>query len=412
MSAIKEDAAQQLAFEAGRVFSPSAPIDERALFAGRTEQVRCVIDAINQKGQHAIIFGERGVGKTSLANVLASFFTPASPSAVLCPRVNCDTADTFESVWRKIFTEVQLAQQAVVGGFAVPSQQPREDAFDETLTPEVVRRQLTVWSKGRLSILILDEFDRLDDSAKSMFADTIKTLSDHAVAATVILVGVADSVDELIQEHQSIERALVQIKMPRMSKQEIFDVIQNGLKRLEMTIDADALERIYVLSQGLPHYAHLLGLHSCRVALDKHDSNITDLVLEAAISKAIDGAQQSVRSAWHAATISARKDNLFADVLLSCALAKVDDLSSFAAQDVRFPMQLITGKPYDIPTFAQHLNEFSDQKRGNILLKLGATRRFRYRFSNPLMQPFVILKGFADEKLNPKIFKQLEKHQS
>jgi hypothetical protein len=45
---------------------------------------------------------------------------------------------------------------------------------------------------------------------------TIKTLSDNAssIKTTLILVGVADSVDELIGEHQSIERAIKQVPMP------------------------------------------------------------------------------------------------------------------------------------------------------------------------------------------------------
>ena len=40
---------------------------------------------------------------------------------------------------------------------------------------------------------------------------------DAKVPATVVLIGVADSVGELIREHGSVERALVQIQMPRMS---------------------------------------------------------------------------------------------------------------------------------------------------------------------------------------------------
>jgi ABC-type lipoprotein export system ATPase subunit len=43
------------------------------LLAGRDKQIALVIDAVNQKGQHVIICGERGVGKTSLFNVLKSF---------------------------------------------------------------------------------------------------------------------------------------------------------------------------------------------------------------------------------------------------------------------------------------------------------------------------------------------------
>jgi hypothetical protein len=55
------------------------------------------------------------------------------------------------------------------------------------------------------------------------------------------------------------------------------------------------------------------------------------------------------------------------------------------------PMKKITGKRYEIPTFAQHLTEFCDDKRGRILQKSGTKRLFRYRFTNPLLQPFVII---------------------
>src|SRR5439155_26663996 len=101
---IPEAERQGLSLEAGTAFSPSAPIDERALFAGREKQITLVIDAINQKGQHVIVYGERGVGKTSLANVLKSFL--AQPSSIACPRVNCDGSDSFETVWRKVFDEI------------------------------------------------------------------------------------------------------------------------------------------------------------------------------------------------------------------------------------------------------------------------------------------------------------------
>jgi Cdc6-like AAA superfamily ATPase len=217
--------ADEISIEVGRVFSPSAPIDDKALFAGRRAQVRQVVDAINQKGQHAIIFGDRGVGKTSLANVLGSFV----PQGVISQRINCDIGDSFNTVWRKVFTELQAQDATQVGGFSGISQQPRADVSEDVISPDVVRRQLTIWSKKALLILVIDEFDRIDDNYRPIFADTIKSLSDHAVAATVILVGVADSVEHLISEHESIQRALVQVKMPRMSRDEIKEILQTGV---------------------------------------------------------------------------------------------------------------------------------------------------------------------------------------
>ena len=401
---VSAERAEELSFEASRVFSPSAPIDDRALFAGRLEQVRQVIDAINQKGQHAIIFGDRGVGKTSLSNVLASFLPQGTN--VLSQRINCDEGDSFNSVWNKVFSEVQHQEVTRVGGFSGTSQRPRADADADVISPDVVRRQLTQWSSNTTLILIIDEFDRVGENYRSIFADTIKTLSDHAVSATVVLVGVADSVEHLISGHESVQRALVQIKMPRMSKEEIEEIVKNGLSRLRMQIASEALNHIVVLAQGLPHYAHLLALHASRAALDRRSLNVDTRALDAAIRKAIEEAQQSIRTAWHKAVQSPRKDNLFADVLLACALATTDDLGTFAAQDVRTPMREITNKTYDIPSFAQHLNEFSSDKRGNILKKMGSTRRFRFRFVNPLMPPFVIMRGFAEGKIKTSLLER------
>jgi Cdc6-like AAA superfamily ATPase len=403
--------AMELSLQAGTVFSPTAPIDERSLFAGRNEQVRKLIDAINQKGQHAILFGERGVGKTSLANVLASFLS-GGPT-VLSPRVNCDTMDTYSSIWRKVFAEIDMVHAVKAIGFAPGTQEKVVELLggNEGVSPDDVRRALTFLSRNSLPILILDEFDRLRQDVKRGFADTIKTLSDHAVRATVLLVGVADSVDQLIEEHQSVERALVQVRMPRMSIDEIKQIINTGVARLEMMIDVAALERISLFSQGLPHYAHLLGLHTVRTALDdESSSHVKIATVDAATKKALQDAQQSVRSACHKATLSTRKDTLFSDVLLSCALAPQDSLGWFAAQDVRQPLREITGKQYDIPSFAQHLNEFSEPKRGPILEKTGARKRYRFRFINPLVQPFVIMQGFANGKLREDILVNLQKH--
>jgi hypothetical protein len=267
------------------------------------------------------------------------------------------------------------------------------------ITPDAVHRVLQRMSAFSTPILIIDEFDRLGSEPRRAFADLIKSLSDDAVDATVLLVGVADSVGELIAEHQSVARALVQIPMPRMAPEEIRPIVEQGAARLGMRISDSAVRRILLLAQGLPHYAHLVALHSARAALDARSLDIALENVNQAIGKAIDGAQHSIRTAYHSAIRSARKDNLFADVLLSCALAPADELGFFAAQDVRAPMRRITGKNYDIPAFAQHLTEFADSKRGRILQRTGTERRYRYRFSDPLMQPYVIMQGISHQKI-------------
>ena len=407
--ALKKKERERLAVRVGKAFSPAAPIDQRRLFAGRTEQLRQVIDAINQKGQHAIIFGERGVGKTSLANVLSDFLH--AEDVVLAPKVNCDGTDDYASVWRKVMGEARLVTQIRKMGFLeayAKETHSLAELLPQEVRPDDVRRVLQAIGSELILIVIIDEFDRLrDERAGGLFADTIKTLSDYSVPATIVLVGVADTVDELIREHLSIERALVQVRMPRMSPQELNEIVNTGLSSVGMSIAPDALVYISTLSQGLPHYTHLLGLHSAREAIDSGRTSVTRPHVEGAIADAIDKAQETIRATYHKATMSPRRENLYRQVLLASALARADDFGYFAAADVREPMTRIMGRPFEIPAFSRHLNDLCEQLRGPVLHKIGSAHRFRFRFLNPLMQPFVIMNGLSSGMIDAALLQQL-----
>lgn len=57
-------------------------------------------------GQHAVIYGERGVGKTSLARVAMRVAT--NQSGILAVRVNCDGSDTYDTLWQKVLDELLI----------------------------------------------------------------------------------------------------------------------------------------------------------------------------------------------------------------------------------------------------------------------------------------------------------------
>jgi hypothetical protein len=105
-----------LSFEAGRVFTPGSPVDERGLFSGRSDQIDRIIDAISQKGYHAVLYGDRGVGKTSLSNVLVDFLEDLGVSIIM-PRANCDASDDYSSLWSKVLRDVVISQSKPGYGF-------------------------------------------------------------------------------------------------------------------------------------------------------------------------------------------------------------------------------------------------------------------------------------------------------
>src|SRR5580692_6075413 len=84
-------------------FTPSAPVNRLDLFSGRKAQLDRVLNVIFQRGQHAVIYGERGVGKTSLANIISDWLKSLEQHNYQVVRYNCAATSTFDSIWQGVF---------------------------------------------------------------------------------------------------------------------------------------------------------------------------------------------------------------------------------------------------------------------------------------------------------------------
>jgi Cdc6-like AAA superfamily ATPase len=380
------------------VFTPSAPIDHVELFAGRWEQLTAIKDAVLTKGQHAIVFGERGVGKTSLVRVVGPVMVAHKVAAPIVVRENCSTQDTYASLWRRALREVVLTFPTTVAGFnSVPRQTQTSLAESVSAEPSVDEVVSVLRKIGDSIVFVFDEFDQLSgQGATKLFADTIKALSDHAVSSTVILVGVAEDVATLLDAHASVERALVQVRVPRMRENELIEILVKAPQKLGMTFTDQAKAQVVRLSQGLPHYVHLIGLHAVRSSIQRRTLEVASSDVEHGVKGAISKVPQSTLDAYRAAVDSPHKDALFRHVLLACALTKTDDRGYFAPADIRTALQAI-GKELGINAYASHLNKFASSSRGNVLSRSGESRRYRYRFKNPLMPTYVAMRAIADK---------------
>ena len=363
-----------------KVFTPSTPIGRRAAFAGRFDQIMQITGAVSQPGRHIVLYGERGVGKTSLANILSELLIPTESSfREYAVRVNCSVDDSFRSVWTRILGELQVPVPEN-WSYGVPS-------------PDEIRQLLAKVDPPM--VIVIDEYDRLDDdSALSLMADTIKALSDHTVGTKLVLVGVSDSIEQLIGEHESVRRALEEVAMPRMERKEIAELIVDGFKDVGISIEEAALSRIARLAEGLPTYAHSLSLRAGTLAVQDDDERVRLAHVERAAKQLVDS-PHSTRSAYITATQSPRPENLFAQVLAACALATKDELGYFTPASVKEPLSKIMGREYDIPAFSRHLSEFIGESRGAILQRKGEPRKYRFRFRDPLMQPFAIMAALS-----------------
>jgi Cdc6-like AAA superfamily ATPase len=142
---------------------------------------------------------------------------------VIAVKVNSDPKDTFTSIWKKVFKRLNYETTRDGGP---PVLRTIADDYTDNLSPDDVQLELSNFAANQVPLIVLDEFDRIEnETVTSLMADTIKALSDYCVNATVVIVGVAEDVAGLIKGHESIARSLIQVRMPRMSQDELAEII-------------------------------------------------------------------------------------------------------------------------------------------------------------------------------------------
>jgi Cdc6-like AAA superfamily ATPase len=256
--------------------------------------------------------------------------------------------------------------------------------------------EMQIFKESEIPIIVIDEFNEIDDHDTSvLIANLIKVLSDTGTNVTIVIVGVADSIADLFEKHQSIQRCTEQIVMPRMSPDERRDILDSRLGQLGMSMPDDTKREIINLSKGLPSYVHALGKHAVFSALSRGSLEVTKADAENAIGEVLKSAQQTLKDAYELATRSNTTRALFRHLLSACALAKVDEAGYFMPASIREPYANILKKPVEIAHFQETLQDFAE-KKGQILQRTGHARNYRFRFRDPAMQPYVIMRGIRD----------------
>jgi Cdc6-like AAA superfamily ATPase len=382
-----------LEFEISTLFD-GAPIDEEDLFAGRASEVRKMLETVFTRSKHVVLFGERGVGKTSLSNVFWKRFNKTLKSFIVA-RVQAGPHDSFSSLWIRALEELHAIGTAFGKGELVPL------SYDyDAITPSQVRRELQKCGANALPIIIVDEYNEVRDvDAKRLTANLIKEFYDFSVTATVVLVGVGDNISELIEDHASIDRAIVEVPLSRMSNGELREIIQKRASRTVMTFSGDATWTIVALSRGLPYFTQTLSKHAALHAIKERRIEVINTDVEASMERFIEDTEKKFKESYRAATRS-NQDNFFQESLLACALAKTDDDGFFTANDVVEPYSAIMKERKRIAHFEKHLRRFSSDEGGNVLIKRGGDRQQTFRFADPMMQPYVIIRGIQSKMID------------
>jgi hypothetical protein len=267
-------------------FTPSQPISDRRRFAGRTDVLGSIISAIEEQRLHVVVYGERGLGKTSLMHVLTQ---AARDARYLVVYVSCGADSSFDEVFRTIAAHIPMLFHSAVGPTS-PDVEKGKTLADSLPTAAIsprVASDILAKVVGTRVVVVLDEFDRAHSQEfRRNVAELIKNLSDRLVRVQLVIAGVGANLTELLEHVPSIQRNIFALQVPWMSPAEVRLLIKNGGELSDLLFDAAAEDAIVSAAHGSPYLATLLSHHAGLKALDEQRIRVSSANVLAAISAA------------------------------------------------------------------------------------------------------------------------------
>ncbi len=166
------------------------------------------------------------------------------------------------------------------------------------------------------------------------------------------------------------------------------------MKTADMNIAGGLPRKIANLSQGLPHYTHLLAKFSALEAINHSRTEIYKSDYDAAIRAAVEEKSRTLGQDYQKATHSPRRTSSQRSCSHAPLLQDRADLSAQKMSALRLVESCAISMKYK--RLFVILTSFSQEPRGPVLKKEGQTRRFQYKFVEPMMQPYVLMKGLAE----------------
>lgn len=392
----------QFAATLHKQLSPTTPIQSQEHLRGREAQMREIEQALYAPGRSIFIHGERGVGKTSLAQTVAHQHQSSDYEPII---LACQPQSTFAGIMSELISrfEVKKGQSTISGsakfgvkGFGVElsgkrEPQPRPE-IDLDLNTAVQGLQQAAERRGGTTVAVIDEFDRISsEPERAHFADLIKQIGDQQIGVRFIFCGVADSLDKLLGAHESCYRYLAGVAVPRLPWEARWEIIDAAAAAFGITVSDHPRFRIAAISDGFPHYIHLVSemLFWEMFNDEQVRTTPTKANYQAAVAAAVQGIEQHLKRTYDKATI--RGEGEYEHILW--AVADHGDLirnTNSIYQSYTGLAANIEADPLDRNVVVNRLSTLKTESCGRILV---SERRGFYQYREGMMRGYVRLRA-------------------
>jgi hypothetical protein len=265
-----------------QAFDASRPISGRGQLFGRQREIESLLLSVFDYHHHAVVYGARGSGKTSVARVFGDFADQCGALVLYFP---CEPEANFS-----------LLMGAVLDGLpagAIAAHERSEfarklEAFPAHFGP-LAFVDLVAQSVVRPVVLILDEFDRItDEQTKTDLAVAMKLLSDTHSSIRIMLVGIASSVSDILTAHPSLRRHISVVRIGRIEPTSVNALIDHGASASGIPFTDDARAFIERVCAGSPYHIRLFCRQAALKAIFDRKPEVDVAAVSAGLAQAFE----------------------------------------------------------------------------------------------------------------------------
>jgi hypothetical protein len=382
---------------------PSRPIDTTELLFGREQALQNMREAFGSLGRQIFIYGDRGVGKTSVAKTASYTLNPVDSDPVY---VAVGTGTSFSSLMQAIYKRLvgsqDVRESKRVDSFGVDVKAFHAKSSVETtaggvpdisdVNSAISALQAACGTRRTRRVVIIDEFDQLESGTdKALFAELIKQLGDQEVRACFIFVGIGRSLDELLDKHESCYRYLESVPLDRLNFSGRWDIIDKCADALGVSVNTDSRLRIAQISDGFPHYVHLVcqKLFWAGFRDDTEVRVIAPTHYQSAVRSAVQSIEYHLKQAYEVATKKYKDE--YQEILWAVA----DHFELWRNTEsiygsYRRIMAVRSKEPMDRRTLSGRLNSLKSEMCGRILV---SRQRSWFEFRESMVRGYVRLRA-------------------
>ncbi len=387
--------------------TPSQTISHQERLHGRDKQLEAIRRALRSPGRHIFIYGDRGVGKTSLAKTAAFISQPSTQELAL---VACDQQGSFsdfvQDIAKKLYPEATSIDRTVDHSEAKLALGPLSLGKATSIEKGIIPAISTINDAAELlrqvakafdyePIVIVDEFDQLSDPKDmKLFADLIKQVSDQEIGIRFIFCGIGSSLEELIGVHLSTDRYITPVELEPLRHEARWAILENAAEAFDVEFDRETIIRIGHISDGFPYYIHLIGENIVWTMFDlvEEVSAVNPEIFHTAITASIESSYTSLKIAYDTAVKKYKHSEQYEEVLWAVADGKLFERSTDDIyRNSYIPiMQKLDKTPIERKNFSQRLNSLKKDGHGKIL---DTPRRSWYSFVENMIRGYVRLRA-------------------